>query len=104
MQQKVPGLIFEVEGFLYQTKSALDMLAQVFRDAGFQSGGESFGDHGERILKQLQIPPKSCRQEAQTLIEIVTKAQTTWIDQVISIRDHIAHRGMIDVVGPSRTT
>jgi hypothetical protein len=104
MEQKVPGLVFEVEGFLYQTKSALDMLAQVLRDAGFQSVGESFGDHGERILGQLQAPPKSCRQEAQTLIEIVTKAQTTWIDQVISMRDHIAHRSMIDVVGPSRTT
>ena len=99
MQHKVPGLIFEVEGFLYQTKSVLDMLSQVFRDAGFQSVGESFGNHGERILKQLQTPPKSCRQEAQTLIEIVTKAQTTWIDQVISIRDYIAHRGMIEEMG-----
>lgn len=90
MRQKYPGLVFEVEACLYQIKSALDMLAQLLRDAGFQSVGDSFGDHhGERIIKQLQNPPKPCAEEARALVDLVTAAQTEWIDQTISMRDHI---------------
>ena len=99
MRQKYPGLVFEAEACLYQIKSTLDMLAQLLRDAGFQSVGDSFGDHGERIIRQLEHPPKPCADEARALVDLVTAAQTAWIDQVIAMRDYIAHCGMLDSIG-----
>jgi len=95
VEELVPGLVFEVEGFLYQVKSTLDMLARLLTSAGLQSLGHSFGDHGDRVLKQLPSMPRSCSAEAIELKSLVESAQAAWIDQTVSFRDQIAHKGML---------
>lgn len=109
VEEREPKIIFEVEGFLYQVKSSMDMLARLLTAAGLRSIGHSFGDHGDRVLKQLDSVPDSCLAEARELRILIESAQPKWIDQVVSFRDQIAHSGMLDefrcfvqnpVVGP----
>lgn len=109
VEEREPEILFEVEGFLYQVKSSMDMLARLLTAAGLQSIGHSFGDHGDRVLKQLESVPNSCSAEARELRVLIESAQPIWIDQVVSFRDQIAHSGMLDefrcfvqdpVVGP----
>lgn len=90
-----PKLIFEIEAFLYQMKSCLDMLAHLLKNAGYRSIGESFGDHGERIIKQLPNAPEHCSVEAASLETLITVAQSSWLDEAISMRDTTAHQGML---------
>jgi hypothetical protein len=95
MEDSDPQLIYEVEGFLYQTKSCLDMLAQLLRVVGYQSVGDSFGEHGERIIKQLENPPRHCTEQAKIIVKLITDAQSAWIDEAVNLRDSIAHQGMM---------
>jgi len=96
VEELVPELLFEIEGFLYQVKSTLDMLARLLSAAGLRSMGHSFGDHGDRVLKQLDHVPQSCSAEARELQTLIESAQPVWIDQTVSFRDEIAHKGMLD--------
>lgn len=96
LEEREPEILFEVEGFLYQVKSSMDMLARLLTAAGLRSIGNSFGDHGDRVLKQLHSVPNSCSTEAKELRVLIESAQPIWIDQVVSFRDQIAHAGMLD--------
>lgn len=96
LEERAPEILFEVEGFLYQVKSSMDMLARLLTAAGLRSIGNSFGDHGDRVLKQLHSVPNSCLAEAKELRNLIESAQPIWIDQVVSFRDQIAHAGMLD--------
>lgn len=96
VEERQPELLFEVEGLLYQVKSSMDMLARILTAAGLRSMGHSFGDHGDRVLKQLDSVPESCSTEARELRVLIEAAQPRWIDQAVSFRDQIAHAGMLD--------
>ncbi len=91
-----PQLIFEIEAFLYQVKSSLDMVAQLLKAAGYQSMGESFGDHGERVIRALAKAPKQCAVEAASMEALIASAQSSWLDGAIVVRDSIAHQGMLE--------
>lgn len=91
-----PELIFEIEAFLYQMKSSLDMLTQLLKTAGYQSMGESFGDHGERVIKALASAPKECVVEATSIEALIASAQSSWLDEAIVMRDSIAHQGVLE--------
>ncbi len=95
-EERSPDLLFEVEGFLYQVKSTLDMLARLLAASGLRSMGHSFGDHGDHLLKQLGSVPQSCSAEAVELETLIQSAQPTWIDQTVLFRDEVAHKGMLD--------
>jgi len=96
VEEREPAILFEVEGFLYQVKSTVDVLARLLTAAGLRSIGHSFGDHGDRVLKQLDSVPESCSAEAGELCVLIESAQPVWIDQAVSFRDQIAHSGMLD--------
>jgi hypothetical protein len=96
VEERTPDMLFEVEGFLYQVKSTLDMFARLFSAVGLGSVGHSFGDHGDRLLKQLQSVPSKCFAEAAELCSLIETAQSEWLDQAVSFRDQIAHQGMLN--------
>jgi hypothetical protein len=91
-----PRLVFEVEGFLYQLKSALDMLAHFLRDLGFQAMPDTFGDKGDGVIKALRHWPSACGKEAAAIEALVREAQDPWLDDAVATRDRIAHRGVLD--------
>lgn len=95
MEDKDARLIYELEGFLYQMKSCLDMLAQLLRSTGYHSVGDSFGDHGERLIKQLNNPPSNRTEQSKRLVDLIVEAQSSWLDEAINLRDSMAHQGFL---------
>lgn len=91
-----PKLILEIEALLYQTKSCLDMLAHLLKDVGYRSMGESFGDHGERVIRQLAHAPRHYSVEAASLEALIAVAQSSWLDEAVLMRDAIAHQGVLE--------
>ncbi len=69
--------------------------AAVPSDCGCRSIGDSFGDHGERVIKALKQPPKHFASEARQLISLIGTAQEAWLDEAVAMRDRIAHHGML---------
>ena len=90
-------LLFYVETFLIQIKSALDLYFPIVagklkcKDTirGFNKKGT---DAGGRFLDALRnnIPIDS-RPDADILIEIITRHKFEWLDQAIQMRDKVTH-------------
>ena len=87
------SLIFEMEAFLFQAKSSLDMLMRLLRGLGFASIGHSFGDKGDDVLKALDNLPRSCEEQKAAMKRLVTEAQAAWMRDMIATRDNVAHNG-----------
>jgi hypothetical protein len=96
VEEQDPKLIYEVEAFLFQVRSSLDMVARWVATA-FRFTGESFGDHGDDVINQLERnTPKELAVPASTLVMLIREAQGSWIDETIRMRDQIAHRSALE--------
>jgi len=86
-----PTLIYEVEAFLFQTKSCLDVLSRVLKPAfGFTYC--SFGDKGDDVIKQLKNNcPTPLAIYAEKIIKLIEDAQDAWVVELIKMRDGITH-------------
>jgi len=90
------GLIFEIEAFLHQIKSSLDMLVKLIDPiigAG-TVGTHTFGDKGEKVirgLEQYKLRKGSNREMADHLISLIRDDQRTWLEYIVSIRDEFSH-------------
>lgn len=86
-----PRLIYEVEAFLFQTKSCLDVLSPVLKPV-FGSAYRSFGDKGDDVIRQLK---NNCSATlapyAENIIKLIEDAQDAWVVELISMRDQITH-------------
>ena len=86
-----PRLIYEVEAFLFQTKSCLDVLSAVLKPA-FGFSYRSFGDKGDDVIKQLKnncpAPLAIC---AEKIIKLIEDAQDAWVVELIEMRDKVTH-------------
>lgn len=93
-------LIFELEAFLVQVKSSLDMLVKVM-DPVLGKGRvrtQTFGDCGNNLLKGLEKYKSQKGVDASridSVIGLVQFAQSEWLREAISVRDEINHyRGL----------
>jgi hypothetical protein len=86
-----PRLIYEVEAFLFQTKSCLDVLSWVLKPAfGFTYC--RFGDKGDDVINQLKNNcPARFATYAGKIIKLIKDAQDPWIAELIKMRDEITH-------------
>jgi len=86
-----PRLIYEVEAFLFQVKSCLDVLSWVLKPVfGFIYC--SFGDKGDDVIKQLKNNcPATLVPYANNIIELIEDAQDAWIVELVNMRDQITH-------------
>jgi len=86
-----PRLIYEVEAFLFQTKSCLDVLSWVLKPAfGFTYC--SFADKGDDVIKQLKNNcPASLATCAEKIIKLIEEAQDAWVVELIKMRDEVTH-------------
>lgn len=91
-----PSLIYEVEAFLFQTKSCLDVLSWVLKPVfGFPYC--SFGDKGDDIIKQLKNNcPAAFAISAEKITKLVQGAQDQWIVELIDMRDKITHYSRLE--------
>ncbi|MBA7668037.1 hypothetical protein ES703_76140 [subsurface metagenome] len=95
MMIEEPRLIYEVEAFLFQTKSCLDMVSKVIEPV-FDFEDCSFGKMGDQLIKQLRnkCPPllTTC---AEKIIKLIENAQEAWIVELIEMRNIITHRSKL---------
>ncbi len=86
-----PRLIYEVEAFLFQVKSCLDVLSWVLKPVfGFTYC--SFGDKGDDVIKQFKNNcPATLVPYANNIIKLIEDAQDAWIVELVNMRDQITH-------------
>jgi len=96
MINEEPRLIYEVEAFLFQVKSCLDILSRVLKPA-FGFNYCSFGDKGDDVIKQLSNNcPASLRTQAERITKLVEGAQDVWLVEVIQMRDAVTHYSRLE--------
>lgn len=88
-------LLFELEAFMFQMKSALDFtmkLLEALYPKRFKT--HTFGDKGDDLIKGLQqfSKDKSAKKGIiDTLIEMIKNDQIAWLNQSIKFRDSLSH-------------
>ena len=86
-----PRLIYEVEAFLFQVKSCLDVLSRVLEPV-FNFGKCLFGEEGDKVVNRLKRNcPASLTPYAENIIKLIEDAQHEWVVELISMRDQITH-------------
>jgi hypothetical protein len=88
-------LLFELEAFLFQMKSALD-IAVKFPEALFPNRfkTKTFGDMGDDLIKGLEKFKKdknSKKDIIDSIISTIRDDQKTWLKQAITLRTTINH-------------
>jgi hypothetical protein len=91
-----PRLIYEVEAFLFQTKSCLDVLSCVLKPVfGFTYC--SFGDKGDDTIKQLKNNcPAKLATYGEKIIRLIEDAQDAWLVELIKMRDEVTHYSRLE--------
>jgi hypothetical protein len=90
-----PRLIYEVEAFLFQVKSCLDVLSLVAKSV-FSLTYRGFDDKGDVVIKQLNKCPTTLAPYANNIIKLIEDAQDAWIVELISMRNQITHRSNLE--------
>ncbi|MFC1508332.1 hypothetical protein ACFL60_01430 [Candidatus Omnitrophota bacterium] len=89
-------LIFELESFLFQLKSSLDMLVKLLIPIIGKGivGTQTFGDKGNKVIKGLEKlkSKKDVNVKAiNDLITLIRDDKDSWLENVINIRDNLNH-------------
>jgi hypothetical protein len=88
-------LLFELEAFMFQMKSALDLAVkflEVFFPHRFKT--KTFGDLGEDLIKGLEKFKKdknAKREIVDSIITMIRDDQTSWLKQAIRLRTSLSH-------------
>lgn len=91
-----PRLIYEVESFLFQVKSCLDVLSRVIEPA-FRISCHQFGNEGDDVINVLQNNcPTLLSAYAEKIIKLIKDAQDAWIVELIKMRVQITHYSSLE--------
>lgn len=95
-QDEQLGLIFELEAFLYQIKSSLDMLAKLLIPIIGERiiHTQTYGDNGEKLIKGLEQYKKKSGvniEAVDNLIKLMRDDKEAWIKVVVDARDKLNH-------------
>lgn len=92
---KAYELLFELEAFLFQMKSSLDLAVKLI---GALFPGrckcKTFGDMGEHLIKGLESfkNDKNAKKEiVDSIISMIKEDQKSWLEQAITLRTTLAH-------------
>lgn len=92
-----PKLIYELEAFLFQTKSCLDVLAQTIGLVFKLGRVNTYKNNGDELITQLKNNcPKYLKEHAPKLIKIIER-NTKWVSDTVDMRDEITHYS--DLIG-----
>lgn len=91
-----PRLIYEVEAFLFQAKSCLDILSWVLKPVfGFPYC--SFDNKGDDLINQLRNNcPARLATYADNIVKLIEEAQDAWVVELITMRNQITHRSNLE--------
>jgi hypothetical protein len=81
--------VYEIESFLFQIKSTLDVLAQIIGMTFSLQGIGTYSNDGDIIIKKLK-EDKNINQSALELSEIILHHKT-WVADIIDMRDEVTH-------------
>jgi len=96
MINEEPRLIYEVEAFLFQVKSCLDVLSRLLQPV-FSFTYCSFDDEGDRVINQLKNNcPATLTPYAENIIKLIEDAQDAWVVELISMRDQVTHYSSLE--------
>lgn len=91
-------MIFEFEAFLFQLKSALDMLVKLFVPVlgSKQADLSTYGKAGEKVITHLRQLKKDKKKKIthsriDLLIELIQQVRDPWLKPLIALRDTISH-------------
>jgi hypothetical protein len=86
-----PRLIYEVEAFLFQVKSCLDVLSRVLEPV-FGFSNCLFGDEGDKVINQLKNNcPANLIPYGEGIMCLIETSQKEWIVELISMRVQVTH-------------
>jgi hypothetical protein len=92
-----PKIIFEVEAFLFQIKSCLDVLNQLVRKEYLLPYARTFKDAGEILIQNLMNNyPKDLKEKGERMIHLL-EVNREWILHAVAMRDEITHDS--DLIG-----
>jgi hypothetical protein len=85
-----PHLIYNTESFLFQSKSCLDVFAQLVAYS-FKFQIRSYGNHGNDLIRILEKEPSRYNPEyAKKVIESIKKNKP-WIKELVEMRVEVTH-------------
>jgi hypothetical protein len=92
-------LIFQLEAFLFQVKSSLDMLVKLMIPIlGKRVKTQTYAAKGDHLINGLQqyMKDKSAQSgKVQEFIDMLQWAKTDWVERTVDIRDELNHhRGL----------
>jgi hypothetical protein len=86
-----PKILYEIEAFLFQTKSTLDVLAQLVAILFDLKSVNTYSEGGANLTNSLKKnPPKNLKSIAEDLIPIVAKYRQ-WVLNIVDMRDEVTH-------------
>lgn len=92
-----PKIIYEVEAFLFQIKSCLDVLNQLIRKAYLLPYAPTFKNSGEILIQSLKNNcPKDLNEKGDCMISLI-QANKRWILYTVAMRNEITHDS--DLIG-----
>ena len=92
-----PMIIYEVEAFLFQVKSCLDVLNQLVRIVFRLPFDRTYRKGGETLLQNLRVNcPKDFHSKRESMISIV-EYNKRWILHTVEMRNEVTHDS--DLVG-----
>jgi hypothetical protein len=92
-----PKIIYEVEAFLFQVKSCLDVLNQLIRIAFKLPYGRTYRNGGEILIQNLKDNcPKDLQSKRESIISVI-ESNKRWILHTVEMRDEVTHDS--DLVG-----
>jgi len=86
-----PRLIYEVEAFLFQVKSCLDVLSRVLEPV-FSFSHCLFEDEGDKVINRLKNNcPAELAPYGERIIRLIEDSQQAWIVELVEMRVQITH-------------
>ena len=93
-----PIFVFETESFLFQIKSALDIIAQIIGIAYRITQVHTYAEDGRDLIDKLKKSSahRDYQEQKEEMINII-KSNENWIKQLVFMRDLITH--FSDLIG-----
>lgn len=86
-----PTLVYNTEGFLFQIKSCLDVLAQIILFSFEEDDISTYEDKGRGLVKALEN--RAIRKYPDYVKQIIQTIENNhdWVRNVVEVRDEVAH-------------
>lgn len=85
-----PELHYEIESFLFQVKSALDVLAQIIGIV-HKFTTPTYSKNGDDLIRLLKTNTSANRKDESNQISKILEQHKKWVSDVIDMRDEVTH-------------